>query len=73
MASSVLVMVGECGDLLERVVETAGGLRLGSGLDPSTGMCALVTASHKKKVERYIEIGVEEGQEVLTGEVRPSS
>jgi len=61
MASSVLVMVGDCGDLLERVVEAAKGLCLGSGLDSSTGMCALVTAEHKERVERYIGIGVEEG------------
>lgn len=65
MASSVLVLVGDCGDLLDQVVSAAKSLPLGNGLDSSTGMCALVTADHKKRVEDYIQIGVEEGATLL--------
>jgi len=65
MASSVLVIVGNCGDLLDRVIERARGLALGSGLEPSTGMCALVTSEHRQRVEDYIQIGIEEGATLL--------
>ena len=65
MASSVLVMVGDCGDLLDQVVAKAKDLKLGSGLESSTGMCALVTPDHKQRVEDYIQIGVDEGATLL--------
>jgi malonate-semialdehyde dehydrogenase (acetylating)/methylmalonate-semialdehyde dehydrogenase len=65
MASSVLVPVGDCRDLLERVITTAKELRLGSGLDPSTGMGPLVTADQKRRVEAYIQTGMDEGATLL--------
>jgi malonate-semialdehyde dehydrogenase (acetylating)/methylmalonate-semialdehyde dehydrogenase len=64
MASSVLVLVGDCGDLLDRVLEAAGNLPLGDGMESSTGMCALVTSEHRSRVEDYIRIGVEEGADL---------
>lgn len=65
MASSVLVTVGDCGDLLDRVVEAARRLRVGSGLEKTTQMGPLITAEHKKHVEGYIQIGLAEGAEML--------
>lgn len=61
MASSVLVLVGDCGAFLERVLSAARSLRLGSGLDPATQMGPVVTKEHKQRVESYISIGEQEG------------
>ena len=55
-------MIASSGD---RVVGAARGLTLGSGLESSTGMCALVTDQHKQRVENYIQLGVEEGATLL--------
>ncbi|MFQ6047793.1 MAG: CoA-acylating methylmalonate-semialdehyde dehydrogenase [Phycisphaerae bacterium] len=65
MASSVLVLVGQAHRLLDAVVQAARGLKLGSGMDPSTSMGPLVTADQKQRVERYIEIGLAEGATLL--------
>lgn len=65
MASSVLVVVGENRKLMNRLREAAAGLRLGSGLDPSTQMGPLISKEHKARVEDYIQIGSEEGATLL--------
>ncbi len=65
MASSVLVLVGDDSELLEEIRKAAETLRLGNGMDASTQMGPLITADHKKRVENYIRIGIEEGAELL--------
>ena len=65
MASSILVLVGQAEHLLERVVETARGLKLGGGMDPSTGMGPVITAASKARIEEYVAIGVADGAELL--------
>ncbi len=55
--------------LTERVKQ----IRLGNGLDSATQMGPLISADHLAKVEKYIEIGKQEGAELLIGGKRPQS
>lgn len=48
-------------DLLRRVIEQAEGVAPGDPLDETTRFGALVSASHQKKVLRYLELGIAQG------------
>jgi malonate-semialdehyde dehydrogenase (acetylating)/methylmalonate-semialdehyde dehydrogenase len=66
MAISTAVAVGKAGDaLIEKVLERAGRLRTGPGLDPSSDMGPLVTGAAKEKVSGLIETGVNEGAKLV--------
>ena len=58
---------------VEELVRRTKQIRLGSGLNPRTQMGPLISAEHRDKVERYIEIGKKEGAVLLTGGKRPES
>lgn len=51
--------------LIERLVPRIEALSVGPGDDPESDMGPLVTAQHREKVKGYIEIGVEEGAQLL--------
>jgi len=65
MAASVLVLVGEGKGILQPLVEAAGSLKLGSGLDPATGMGPVISAAQRQRVEGYVELGLEEGADLI--------
>jgi malonate-semialdehyde dehydrogenase (acetylating)/methylmalonate-semialdehyde dehydrogenase len=67
MAISVAVAVGEeTGNaLVARLKEELAGLKVGNGCDNSNNMGPLVTAPHRDKVRGYIDLGVEEGAELV--------
>ncbi|MCK5127561.1 MAG: CoA-acylating methylmalonate-semialdehyde dehydrogenase [candidate division Zixibacteria bacterium] len=65
MASSVLVLVGDADKLLDDIIQAAKNIKLGNGLDVNTQMGPVISAAHKKRVEDYIQIGFNEGAEVL--------
>jgi malonate-semialdehyde dehydrogenase (acetylating)/methylmalonate-semialdehyde dehydrogenase len=66
LAGSVVVTVGGVHEALRRrLVEAAGELRLGYGLDESTQMGPLVSSRHLRKVVGYVEKGVEEGAKLV--------
>lgn len=46
-------------------------IQLGSGLDEGTQMGPLISAEHRAKVERYVEIAREEGARLVLGGSRP--
>jgi malonate-semialdehyde dehydrogenase (acetylating) / methylmalonate-semialdehyde dehydrogenase len=73
MAVSVLVAVGRTGDdLVARIAERVGGLRVGPGSDEHSDMGPLVTASHRDKVASYLDSGVREGATLaVDGRVHP--
>ncbi|MEZ4965788.1 MAG: aldehyde dehydrogenase family protein [Saprospiraceae bacterium] len=52
---------------IERVIERTKNIRLGHPLDPSTMMGAQASNDQYEKILNYIEIGREEGAEVLCG------
>ena len=52
--------VGEVGRRADRI-------RLGAGTDPTTEAGALISAAHRAKVARYVELGVAEGARIVAG------
>jgi len=67
MAISVAVAVGEeTGDaLVDKLKAELAGLKVGNGCDNSNNMGPLVTGPHRDKVRGYIDLGVEEGAELV--------
>jgi malonate-semialdehyde dehydrogenase (acetylating)/methylmalonate-semialdehyde dehydrogenase len=67
MAISVAVCVGD--DTADEVVGKLKGeladLRVGNGVDTSNNMGPLVTKDHHDKVRSYVDLGVEEGAELV--------
>ncbi len=54
-------------EFVSRFADAARGLNVGDPLDPSTQMGSLISGSHRDKVHRFVELGREEGAEVVTG------
>ncbi len=67
MAVSVAVAVGNAvGDaLVERLKPRVEGLRIGPYNDPDAEMGPLVTREHRDRVKGYIDLGVEEGADLV--------
>ncbi|WP_017600793.1 CoA-acylating methylmalonate-semialdehyde dehydrogenase [Nocardiopsis lucentensis] len=67
MAVSVAVPVGqETADaLVARLTERIGALRVGPSHDPDADFGPLVTREALERVERYVDLGVEEGAELV--------
>ncbi len=75
MAASVLVAVGGCGDqLVEGIRRRVDGLAVGPGDDPESEMGPLITLEHRDRVASYLDIGAEEGANVvIDGRQHPNS
>jgi 1-pyrroline-5-carboxylate dehydrogenase len=54
-------------DLVAKVVELTGQLKIGSPLEPDTNMTAIINQKSFDKTMNYIKIGQDEGGEILTG------
>jgi acyl-CoA reductase-like NAD-dependent aldehyde dehydrogenase len=54
-------------ELVDRVVDQAAAIRLGSGLDPDTQMGPLISANHRRRVRSYVDSAAEQGAEVAVG------
>jgi malonate-semialdehyde dehydrogenase (acetylating)/methylmalonate-semialdehyde dehydrogenase len=66
MAISVCVAVGRVADeLVARLAERARGLKIGDGMDKTSEMGPLVTAAHHAKVKSYVDVGVQEGAQLV--------
>jgi malonate-semialdehyde dehydrogenase (acetylating) / methylmalonate-semialdehyde dehydrogenase len=66
MAISVVVAVGDIADeLVGKLAEQVRALRVGPGIDESNDMGPLITAAHNKRVRSYVDLGVEEGAELV--------
>jgi malonate-semialdehyde dehydrogenase (acetylating)/methylmalonate-semialdehyde dehydrogenase len=66
LAGSVLVGVGDAySEIRERVLEGAGRLELGHGLEPGTEMGPVISAGHRNRIAQFIENGASEGAEVI--------
>ncbi len=67
MAISVVVCVGDT--VADKVVEglkaALESLKVGDGRDPSNNMGPLVTEAHLEKVRGYVDLGVEEGADLV--------
>jgi len=66
MAVSVVVAVGGTGDeLVAKIAERAGKLRIGPGNDPASEMGPLITREHRDKVASYVASAAEQGAQVV--------
>ena len=65
--SRMLVQEDIYDDFIARVVERTEAIKLGHPLDPDTMMGAQASNDQYEKILNYIELGREEGCEVLTG------
>lgn len=65
--SRILVQESIADAFIERLVERVEQIKLGHPLDPSTMMGAQASEDQYAKILSYIDIGKEEGCEVLTG------
>ena len=67
MAISVVVCIGD--ETADRVVAAlqnkAAAIRVGNGEDTSNDMGPLVTRAHRDKVRSYVDLGVEEGADLV--------
>lgn len=53
------------------LVERAKRIKLGNGFDEETESGPMISAEHREKVEKYVEIGQEEGAKLVAGGKRP--
>jgi malonate-semialdehyde dehydrogenase (acetylating)/methylmalonate-semialdehyde dehydrogenase len=66
LAGSVLVPVGEAHqEARDRLVESARRLKVGDGLQAGVTMGPVISGTHRDRVKRYIDKGVEEGARLL--------
>jgi len=67
MALPVVVAVGEAtaNALREKLIAAIKDLRVGISTDPDAHYGPVVTAAHKAKIEGYIQLGVDEGAELV--------
>jgi aldehyde dehydrogenase len=65
--SRMLVHESIYNKFIERVIERVESIKMGHPLDPDTMMGAQASKDQYEKILNYIEIGKEEGAEILTG------
>ena len=65
--SRILVEAPLYDDFVAKFSELAGKIRVGDPLDPETQMGSLISSEHRDKVHGFVELGREEGAEVVTG------
>ncbi len=66
-ASRVIVQKGIHAKLTERLTERAKSLKLGYGLEPGVDVGPLINEASLKKVEKYVQIGKEDGATLVCG------
>jgi acyl-CoA reductase-like NAD-dependent aldehyde dehydrogenase len=65
--SRLFVPAARYDEVVSALAEQAGSARLGPGLDPATQLGPLVSAEQQRRVMSYIDSGVSEGAELVTG------
>src|SRR6266540_2587703 len=65
--SRILVEQSLYDDFASAFADAAGKLSVGDPLDPETQIGSLISAEHREKVHGYVEVGREEGAEVVAG------
>jgi aldehyde dehydrogenase (NAD+) len=70
--SRLLIQDGVHDQLLGRLVDRTRELKLGDGRRAGTDVGPLINQNAVEKVERYIDVGQEEGADLICGGARPS-
>ncbi|MFW5659495.1 MAG: aldehyde dehydrogenase family protein [Bacteroidota bacterium] len=65
--SRILVQENIYDDFMERVIKRTEAIKMGHPLDPTTMMGAQASSDQYEKILNYLQIGKDEGAEVLTG------
>jgi alpha-ketoglutaric semialdehyde dehydrogenase len=65
--SRLILQSGIHDELLSRLVDRARAMRLGDGRKEETDVGPLINEAAREKVERYVDIGVSEGADLLCG------
>ncbi|MGG4147308.1 CoA-acylating methylmalonate-semialdehyde dehydrogenase [Paenibacillus algorifonticola] len=66
MACAVVVAVGDVADkLVAKLLQTADSLTIGNGLEEGIFLGPVIRGPHKERTLRYIEIGEQEGAQLL--------
>ena len=66
LAGSVTVAVGEIADeLVEKLKEQAAAMKVGPGKEEDSELTPVIRDSHREKVRGYIDLGEEEGADVV--------
>jgi len=67
MAISVAVCIGDqlADDLIQRMLPKIQTLRIGNGMDANIDIGPLITKEHRERIIEYIEIGKQEGAELV--------
>jgi acyl-CoA reductase-like NAD-dependent aldehyde dehydrogenase len=58
-------------DVVSKMAELAGSIRVGDPLDSDTQMGSLISTGHRERVHGYVERGTREGAEVVAGGAVP--
>ncbi len=69
--SRLILQSGVHDEFLTMLVDRARGMKIGDGRKKGTDVGPLVNEAARQKVERYIDIGQEEGADLLCGGKRP--
>jgi len=70
--SRLFVQSGIRERFLKALLEKTQQLRVGDPADPSTQMGPLITREHRESIERYVQLGLQEGGRLLAGGKRPA-
>jgi betaine-aldehyde dehydrogenase len=69
--SRLFVQRGLYAEFMRRLVAGAQALRVGDPKDERTQMGPLITEQHRKTIEGFVQLGIDEGGRLLTGGKRP--
>jgi aminomuconate-semialdehyde/2-hydroxymuconate-6-semialdehyde dehydrogenase len=69
--SRLLVQEGIYDEFVAAFVEKAAAMKVGDPADPETSLGALISHSHREKVESFVALAQEEGGTIETGGIRP--
>jgi aldehyde dehydrogenase (NAD+) len=67
----LLVQRGIYDDFIAELAKRAESIRVGPALDPASDMGPVISEGQLQTIERYVEVGRDEGADVLTGGERP--
>ncbi|BBY76860.1 aldehyde dehydrogenase family protein [Mycolicibacterium parafortuitum] len=59
-------------EFVAAVAARAARITMGDGLDPASETGPLVSEQHRDKVEQYVQLGISEGAQLVTGGARPT-
>ena len=68
----ILVPRSRRDEMVDAICELVGSMQVGDPTDPATEVGPMVTAAHRDRVERYIQLGQHEGARVAVGGRRPA-